>query len=473
MIDSNYLKECQAMVDELNDTKGSCDKASLMRDKYSHLKPLIKRVWDPDTKTNVTAKGILGFKKDIDEIGESGLDLFTLFDKLCERELSGDAAKASILVYIEKHKKYKDLILQIMEKKIRIRMGEKMISQIFPDLFKVFSVMLAEDYDPNDAKSHKRFLENVKYCSERVPIAYLSAKIDGVRLIVIVNWNDDDEIWEIEFKSRSGTSYTVFNDYIGDALREHFAKFDPPKWVYKKGIVFDGEWIAIDPKSSNEDFKLTVSLARRKEITSKNDMILMKNSIYKMFDILTPNEFYGIKKNPIFSIRKSRFNELRFDESKSGNLEILEQRPYKSDKDLSIIRDEMKSQNKEGVMIRFNTSWEAKRSRYLMKLKFFMTEEFRVIRVTIDSKYKIPNDRGGEDTVQAINNVIIEYKECEVSVGSGFTTDERIRYTEDPKLIIGKLISVEFQEYFQDQKTKKWSLRCPIFKAILGDKRDF
>lgn len=461
------------MIEELNETKGNLEKAELMREKYEHLKPLIKRVWDPDTKTGVTLKGIEGFTKDPEDSGINGLDLFTLFDKLCNRELTGDAAKASILLFIEKHKKYKDVILQIMEKKIRVRMGEKMILQIFPGMFTIFQVMLAEDYDYKDEKCIKRFNENLEYCSNHVPLAYLSPKIDGVRLICLITWEDDK--WNINFKSRSGMEYLVFNLYIGKAIEDHFNQFEPPSWVTKKGLVIDGEWIALNNEKI-EDFKLTVSLARKNEITSKEDKLVMKNSRYKMFDIMTPNEFYCIKNNPIYSVRKLRFDELCFNQSKQTLLEVLEQRPFVKKEDYKIMMkmaDEMREQKKEGLMIRFNTSWEAKRTRYLMKFKFFMTEEFKVKRITIDANYKIPNERGGEDTVKAINNVIIEYKGGEVAVGSGFTTDERIKFAEDPDLIIAKVISVEFQEPFQDAKTKKWSLRCPIFKALLGDKRDF
>ena len=61
--------------------------------------------------------------------------------------------------------------------------------------------------------------------------------------------------------------------------------------------------------------------------------------------------------------------------------------------------------------------------------------------------------------------MIIEHKGNIVSVGSGFSLEERSRYYENPKLIIGKEITVQ---YFEKSKDKQGieSLRFPVVKHV-------
>jgi DNA ligase-1 len=58
-----------------------------------------------------------------------------------------------------------------------------------------------------------------------------------------------------------------------------------------------------------------------------------------------------------------------------------------------------------------------------------------------------------------------------VSVGSGFTLDERYEFYKDPKKSIGKVILVSyFEETSNDKGTI--SLRFPTFKYLYGNKRE-
>ena len=67
-----------------------------------------------------------------------------------------------------------------------------------------------------------------------------------------------------------------------------------------------------------------------------------------------------------------------------------------------------------------------------------------------------------------MTNVIIEHKGNVVSVGSGFSLDQRDRYFNYPEKIIGKEITVQYFEESQD-KTGKHSLRFPVCKAVFED----
>jgi DNA ligase-1 len=66
--------------------------------------------------------------------------------------------------------------------------------------------------------------------------------------------------------------------------------------------------------------------------------------------------------------------------------------------------------------------------------------------------------------------VNIEHKGYQVSVGSGFSLDERYYYYENPEELVGKEITVK---YFEETKNQQGgiSLRFPTVKTIHGDKR--
>ena len=69
-----------------------------------------------------------------------------------------------------------------------------------------------------------------------------------------------------------------------------------------------------------------------------------------------------------------------------------------------------------------------------------------------------------------MTNVLIEHKGNTVSVGSGFTLDQRNHYYNNPKDIVGKEITVQYFEESQD-KTGKFSLRFPVCKTVYSNGR--
>ena len=65
--------------------------------------------------------------------------------------------------------------------------------------------------------------------------------------------------------------------------------------------------------------------------------------------------------------------------------------------------------------------------------------------------------------------VYIEHKGHKVAVGSGFSQEQRLKYTQEP--IVGKTITVQ---YFEETKNDKGgiSLRFPTVKHIYENERD-
>ena len=83
---------------------------------------------------------------------------------------------------------------------------------------------------------------------------------------------------------------------------------------------------------------------------------------------------------------------------------------------------------------------------------------------------KIDKELKQEVTIQTMTNVLIEHKGNTVSVGSGFSLDERNHYYNNPNDIVGKEITVQYFEESKD-KTGKVSLRFPVCKAVYQNGR--
>lgn len=440
--EDTMLELFDRLVTELNKTAGTNAKIEVLkRAEYSELRPLIKRIWDPDTTTGVTKKGVEDFVKKDKPWNAENADwgLVEIMDNLTARNITGDMARVTILTYIEQHESYRDLILRILEKKPRVRMAAKLILTAFPGIFKIFKLPLAEEY------TEEVFKKEYKACGEH---AYDSDKIDGVRVSALVDNGT------VTFFSRTGQEFTSL-----DVLRQEIEKIksDTP-------FRFDGEVVAVN-KEGREDFKLTVSQVRKMNV-------VMKNPIYKVFDMIDEAVFQGTERGPSLEERFKRLTDtIEAHADDMPHVKMLKQTRHDPATFPEVVAD-AKERELEGIMIRMNSYYEPKRTKKLLKYKFFQTEEFVVEDVTIENM-PFPNAQGGETRKQALKNVQIRFKGDPVSVGSGFTAAERVRFAAHPDEIRGKTISVQFQETFYDEKLKKWSLRIPIFKALIGDRRDF
>lgn len=438
------IKRFDELIERLNATKGTNAKIEILK-QHAELEPLIRRIWDPTTKTHVTKRGLETWRAKHDTPGVAKHEtLYELLDALTQGAVTGDAAKAAVWAFIELRPRYEDLILRIAEKNPRIRLGETMLLKAFPGMFRIFRVCLSQEYSEVD---FERAIATYKR-------AWISKKIDGMRLITMITAVAGRP--EIRFYSRKGHEVTSLAILRRDLLRDLVPHLDAEE--LREGRVLDGEVVALNPDGT-ENFKLTISEARRKDRE-------MPNPQYMIFDIMPLPVFEERAPGEAFGTRLESLRD--FAEVLPRRCHILEQTPW-SEAAFARLTKRAKREQWEGVMIRMDARYEAKRTRNLLKYKFVQTEEYPVVRVVIDPDYPVANKRGGEDRVRALSSVIIAHKKCEVHVGSGFDLEERLEFARSPEKIEGHIISVKFQEEFFDDKKNSWSLRCPIYQGIVGD----
>jgi DNA ligase-1 len=226
-------------------------------------------------------------------------------------------------------------------------------------------------------------------------------------------------------------------------------------------VVFDGELCLVDDEG-NEDFQGIMKEIRKKDHT-------IPNPSYKMFDMISHDEFYSKKgeKNKTYSHRYNNLREV-MKENSCVCLSVLGQEKIKDDDHFQEWVKKASDYGWEGIMVRADEPYKGKRSKDLLKVKKFFDDEYEVIDTEMGPFRYVKDNAEHEETM--LSCVMIQHKDYIVRVGSGFTIDQRKEFYKNPKKILGKIITVQ---YFEETKNQDGglSLRFPTFKVLHGSAR--
>jgi len=260
-----------------------------------------------------------------------------------------------------------------------------------------------------------------------------------------------DRSGDIKFFSRQGNEFLVL-----DNLKKEIQSYN------LKSIVLDGEICIVD-ENGKEDFQSVMKEIRKKDHT-------IKNPRYLVFDQISYNDFFNHSSNIKLS---NRLEALKLTSKNIQNNKlffVLPQIKVESVEHLQKMRDSAEQEGWEGLILRKDCEYKGKRSNDLLKCKKMMDEEYKVVDIEIGPFRIIDKETGLEKTIETLSNVVIEHKGNKVSVGSGFTIDQRNEFYNNPELIKGMIITVKyFEETFNQEG--KYSLRFPIFKGVQGKER--
>jgi DNA ligase-1 len=430
--DFNYV---WGMVRDLRSTSSTIDKQGIIEDYCNHnseaanfTKKILLYTYHPLWQYNVTSDNL---KKKNSLRGKQYKNFFDLLDDLKDRKITGHDAIGAIHTFIDSQSNkdnIEELIYCIIDKDLKTRAGDKIINKAIPDHIPEFSVALADKFDPNVVDWNDGW--------------FVSRKLDGLRLIVIVDSNGDSS-----FYSRTGKSFDTL-DIVAGAIKD----------LGVKDVVFDGELCLIDD-NGNEDFQGIMKEIRKKDHT-------LQNPSYKIFDMISHYEFYSKKgdKNKPYSIRYSNLVETM----KNNNcfcLSVLEHKQIKTDDDFNEWSGQANKNSWEGLILRADKPYKGKRSKDLLKYKSFYDDEYIVVDVEMGPFRYIKN--GAEYEEDMLSCVMIEHKNHIVRVGSGFTIEQRQDFYQNPNKVLGKIVTVQFFEETKNQEGGI-SLRFPTFKILHG-----
>lgn len=425
------FRELRTMVDDLNSTNSINDKKAIL-DKYKNnefLKRVLYYTYSPFIQYYVTPDNLeKRYNDDLCTTTKMYTDLFTLLNDLRDRKITGHNAIQAVNDFAFEYESYKDLIYKVIGKDLEIRMGDSLINKVIPGLIPTFDCALAANFEDVEVDFNNQSW-------------YASRKLDGCRCLAHIDETGNVTLW-----SRQGNQF------------ETLAKVEEA--VKKLGLtnaVLDGEICLVDD-NGNEDFQGIMKQIRRKNHT-------IENPRYLIFDLLTMKEFTEKKGSVKYSTRFEALCSLKLDRS---YLDVVDQVLVNSGTDFLRMMAESDARGWEGLILRNDVGYEGKRGKNMLKCKSFQDAEYTVTGYEIGPFRMIEN--GLEVTKDVLSNVIIQHKGNDVSVGSGFTIEEREYFAANPSEIVGKVITVK---YFQESKNQsgKYSLRFPTVKVIHGDKR--
>lgn len=371
------------------------------------------------------------------EIEDCFSELYYALKKLINREVTGNAAQEHISYILGRYTKdSQEVIRRILDRDLKCGATDTIMNRLIPNLVPSFDVALAHKFDE---KSEKVVTFDGNW--------FCSRKIDGCRCPVIIQGKNS------EARSRQGKEFTTL-DLVKEELSELVASLG------EDSIVFDGE-IGLVDKNGNEDFQGIMKEIKKKDHTIENPM-------YQIFDMMTVDEFFGKTESPLFESRLAKVRSA-MEGKKFKYISLLEQVPL-TEESFAIMQKKADEGKWEGLMLRKNTVYESGRSKNLLKVKKFHDAEYVVEDVEFGPMNFTEKGIGSQE-ITCLRCVKIRHKGCVVSVGSGFSKDQRIEFMANPKKILGKTITVKYFEETTNQNGGH-SLRFPVIKVVHGDVRE-
>lgn len=352
-------------------------------------------------------------------------DLNALFTYL-HQECSGkDVDIANIQAFINQYKEFEEDIKELVTKSMRLGVQVKLVNQALGyDLIPEFGCMLGESYFKHENKVKGSFI--------------LTTKLDGSRIIIL------KENGKVSCYSRQGQLIEGLDEIVEEVEN-----------LNVDNIVIDGELIAIgDFENSADVYKETM---KRSRVKGKKTRLKVVAYDY----IQDINDFHkGIDNTPCLK-RKLTLERL----IRNSNCKFIEYlKPLYVGTDKREIMTQLqiaKKNNDEGIMLNLSDArYECKRSRNLLKCKLFKEGDVLVADI-VEGEGKLKGTCGALKCKFKYEGGVYD-----VEVGTGLSDKDRKTIFDNPDIIVGKIITINFFEVSKNSSTGNHSLRFPSFKGL-------
>ncbi|KAI9287608.1 hypothetical protein BC943DRAFT_274454 [Umbelopsis sp. AD052] len=440
-VEHNATKQLAALAeltDLINKTPSTYAKHELLA-KYSNCADILKRIYAPHTRFWISSRAIVQYEEKAEEIDCQFKSLDDLLDQLSSRQLTGNNALAAACAFLKSNcqsPELREIFFKVIDRNMRMGVSLQTLNRVFPNASPDFRVALAMPFkgDPSSLVS-------------KGEAWYASRKLDGVRCLATATRISKSEPWVVDCRSRTGRPFMTLQK-VHSALKDALRNYNGPN------VVFDGEICVYDESEHLETF---VSALKQIKTLDKQ----MDKPVYQIFDIIPIDSFNNAYDETIFSKRLEQLQQII--QAADGNvIRAVPQTLLVNNEDLITMEKTAVDNGWEGIMLRKDTVYEGKRSRNLLKLKQYADSEYEVKGIETGDM-RMP-DTGMVEKV--MTSVIIQHKGNNVGVGSGFSNQQRRRYAQDPSLIIGKEICVQYFQESESEKSNGKSLRFPSVKAV-------
>jgi DNA ligase-1 len=416
------------------------------------LKTILLLTYNPSIQFYI--KKIPNVKPQGEEISEvTYANFLSLLSQLKTRAITGNAAINALSEFLKTCTTEEfDWYTKVVQRDIKCGIADKNINKVFGNIIPIYEVLLADKFEQHDLE-----LNTDKALKLLPPKFVVEPKLDGMRLNI---WTFPDG--RIELYSRNGKMIYGYDNLVKDAAK------------LPKGYVYDGELMSAEFEKTLEKAKSGAITIEHLESDCYQDLMTSafakidhKEGIYNLFDRVPIKEFESKKTTETLQDRKEwiskNLSDIDFDCIKIVEWSSVLNKDDDADrqKAVSLMRYFL-SIGYEGAMVKdWSSKYEFKRSKSLLKMKLM-----DLIDLVVTDLYE---GETGSKYEGMMGGVTCDYNGYPLGVGSGWTDSEREYYWSHPEEIIGKTISVSYQNKSKNLDGGE-SLRFPVKKIIRFDK---
>jgi len=428
---NNELEELYQLSNQLKSLSGRIEKEEFIAKHKDNekWKSFLSSVLDSLKVYGIQSKKLNKALTQSNPLKHNFHSLSDVFSYLEQNNTGKDLDVQLVADYIQSQdSKYHEWLIESITKSFKMGVTAKTVNKALgEDLIFNFDVMLAH---PFEKYAHKIKDETM----------YVTEKLDGIRATFI------RENGKITGFSRQGKQLIGY-EHIEEELLSILPKIN---------LVFDGELLIKneDNYKDREVMQQTNSIA-----SSKGDKSQLSLHLYDIIDL------HG------FKLGKSKFKYKERRETLDNLNKIMEDVKHvyvlpllytgADLQEVSSILSQVEKEGKEGLMINLDGYYTLTRSNQILKMKTFSSfDEICTGVFEGESKYK-----------GMLGGITVDYKGYPLSIGSGFTDEQRKLYWDNPEFIIGKIVEISF---FRESKNKQGGLSVsfPVFELIRHEKTE-
>jgi hypothetical protein len=316
------------------------------------------------------------------------------------------------------------VIERIIQKDLKCGVQVSTANAVWDNLIHEYPVMLCSPFE-------QKLVDKIKFP------AYVQLKMDGMRFNAIVKNGG------CEFRSRNGKEIQLLGN-----LEQEFIKL-----ANGKNVVFDGELLVCDKGVIldrqtgngilNKANKGTISIDEARKVHAT------------IWDIIPYDDFVAGKGTHSYQTRFSVLESL----SMPKKISIVQSWIVENYDTAKALFEEFLQRGEEGIILKdMNGIWEDKRSKGQIKFKGEMECDLKIVGI----------EEGTGKYAGMLGAILCESADgvIKVSVGSGFTDDQRKTYGKE---IIDKIAAIKYNMRIKN-KAGEESLFLPIVLEIRFDK---
>lgn len=433
MTDKELIGKLDAMVKALQKAKKKTDKTCILLDarkdfgdEADELMAFFRFLLDPAIVTGLSDAKINKKVTTKPDIEIQYLSCGYLYIMGAGHNTGSDASIATIQNYLHKNHEYEEFLKRLFTKNLPIGVEAATINKVYGE--EIIPVWEVQQGYPID-----------KYKFRKGELIFASRKLNGSR----------GTYFKGDIISRQAQKFEGLDHIIKDIEK-----------IIGTDYAVDGELIRrnIDGLTDGQNFRETISILN----SDGNDKSLIK---FVIFDIVPIDEFERDACTENYSVRKKRLLDLKNKIQKNGtqNIEVVQMVYEGTDvNDVYDWLDYAVKHDWEGLVVNRQVPYRRTRHNGCLKVKRFYTVDLRITAI----------EEGQNRLAGTMGALVVDYKDNELRVGSGFDDATRAAVWENSDDYIGKIVEIKYKEKSCDKKTGLESLQFPTFVRFRNDKNE-